>query len=82
MMTVEPFTTDDRCSSFSKSRDRICLAYGRYVCPDPGCRHRACGLHVVRENRQLCCPQCGGPTEAAKSEGPVRPHIHGKAAPH
>jgi hypothetical protein len=58
--------TDTRCTSFSKSRDRYCLAYGRYECKNAGCGHRACGLHVIRNDQGIYCPQCSGPVRANK----------------
>jgi hypothetical protein len=57
---------DLRCSSYSKSRARFCLAFGRYACKDMQCRHRACGLHVIRNERGIFCPQCSGPVATAK----------------
>ncbi len=57
---------DTRCTSFSKSRGRFCLAYGRYECKNAHCGHRACGLHVIRNDQGIYCPQCSGPVRASK----------------
>ena len=66
-MTVVQLTeTDSRCTSFSKSRDRFCLAYGRYECKNEHCGHKACGLHVIRNDQGIYCPQCSGPVRANK----------------
>lgn len=63
---AEPIESDTRCTSFSKSRDRFCLAYGRYECKDPDCKHRSCGLHVIRNDQGIYCPQCSGPVRTSK----------------
>jgi hypothetical protein len=67
-MTIlaQPEETDLKCLSFSKSRARFCLAYGRYECKQSQCKHRSCGLHVIRNNEGIYCPQCGGPVRTAK----------------
>jgi hypothetical protein len=58
--------SDLRCTSFSKSRDRDCLAYGRYECRSRHCGQRSCGLHVVRNDQGIYCPHCGGPVQTNK----------------
>ena len=62
----EAIANEIRCTSYSKSRSRYCLAYGRYECRSDDCDHRSCGLHVVRNNLGIYCPQCGGPVRASK----------------
>jgi predicted nucleic acid-binding Zn ribbon protein len=67
MTTVAQSTYNDlRCTSYSKSRARYCLAYGRYECKNPQCAQRACGLHVVRNDQGIYCPRCSGPVRASK----------------
>jgi hypothetical protein len=67
MTTVAQLTEPEtKCSSYSKSRARFCLAYGRYACKSGQCAHRACGLHVVRNDAGIYCPQCGGPVRTSK----------------
>ncbi len=58
--------TDYRCASYSKSRDRDCLAYGRYECSRTDCAHRSCGLHVIRNDEGIYCPRCGGTVRTSK----------------
>jgi predicted nucleic acid-binding Zn ribbon protein len=65
-MTIAVPPTETRCTSYSKSRARYCLAYGRYECRNDQCAHRACGLHVVRNDRGIYCPQCSGPVRTSK----------------
>jgi hypothetical protein len=55
-----------RCASYSKSRSRFCLAFGRYECKDIACGHRSCGLHVVRNHEGIFCPRCTGPVRTSK----------------
>ncbi len=70
MMTfVQPSiatAVEQKCTSFSRSRDRECLAFGRYDCRDDRCGHRSCGLHVVRNTAGIFCPHCGGPVRVNK----------------
>ena len=66
MTTVTATENDVKCTSFSKSRARFCLAYGRYACKNDQCSHRACGLHVVRNDLGIYCPRCSGPVRASK----------------
>jgi predicted nucleic acid-binding Zn ribbon protein len=66
-MTIsESIDVQQKCASFSKSRERSCLAYGRYKCRSAHCAHRSCGLHVIRTDEGISCPQCGGPVAARK----------------
>ncbi len=66
LTSAELRAADLRCTSFSKSRARFCLAYGRYECKDPRCAHRSCGLHVIRNDQGIYCPQCRGPVRTTK----------------
>ena len=66
-MSVAQLTeTDTRCTSYSKSRARYCLAYGRYECRSAQCAHRSCGLHVIRNDQGIYCPRCNGPVRTNK----------------
>jgi hypothetical protein len=62
----KPEPTYVRCTSYSRSRARYCWAFGRYECKDKDCSHRACGLHVIRNDQGIYCPTCKGPVRTTK----------------